>query len=231
MTAGLSAIVRPGDAAPSGRTFDWAAYPYSNDAGDVVFLGHMVEQGACPPPDPDLLCLDAGVSLFQAATDSITTIVSPGAYPAVAFARLNARRDMAFVVATAPGPVRRVVKQDGIIRSVALPGDAAPRGGHIFRLAPDSSAATPIHLANTGAMTYVAVLDTDVDGDGRRASGAFRWEDGTLTLIARTGSVLQGFGAIRDVRRNDVAANERGDTVFAALADGREAVVGAMVDP
>jgi hypothetical protein len=44
--------------------------------------------------------------------------------------------------------------------------------------------------------------------------------------------VIEGFGAIRDVRRNDVAANERGDTVFAArLADGREAVVLATVEP
>src|SRR4029453_5580747 len=145
----ISALVRPGEAAPGGGTFDWAAYPYSNDAGDVVFLGHAVEQGACPPPDPDLLCLDAGLYLFQAATSSITTILRPGAYPAVAFARGNAERDVAFVVATAPGQFAAFVQRDGVVRPVALPGDAAPGGGHILRLPPGSSAGNPIHSPNT----------------------------------------------------------------------------------
>src|SRR5262249_44474857 len=71
-------------------------------------------------------------------------------------------------------------------------GRSSARWGHILRLAPGSSAATPIHLADTGAITFVAVLDTDLAGDGRRDSGAFRWEDGTLTLIARTGTVIEG---------------------------------------
>src|SRR5262245_6949277 len=48
----ISSVVSPGDAAPGGGTFDFAANPRNNDGGDVVFVGHVAGDPASIPGNP-----------------------------------------------------------------------------------------------------------------------------------------------------------------------------------
>ena len=55
----IASVVSPGDAAPGGGTFDFAAAPWTNNRGDVAFQGHVAGEEipsgfglpGFPPPD------------------------------------------------------------------------------------------------------------------------------------------------------------------------------------
>ena len=49
----IASVVSPGDAAPGGRTFDFAAAPWTNNRGDVAFQGHVAGEEILPPPDSE----------------------------------------------------------------------------------------------------------------------------------------------------------------------------------
>src|SRR5262249_44139910 len=48
----ISSVVSPGDAAPGGGRFDFAATPRNNNGGDVVFVGHVAGDSASIPGNP-----------------------------------------------------------------------------------------------------------------------------------------------------------------------------------
>jgi hypothetical protein len=234
-------IAQPGDESPGGSVFDWTAYPSINDGGDVTFAGHRVDQPACPPPSPDLFCFVTGVYLADRSTDALTVVAAPGDpapgdgdFTLAMFGRVNARRDVAFLARTSlhPSQFSAFVQVGAELHRVAVVGDPAPGGGHFVRLGPGSTGTNPLHINDTGVVSFLALLDTDVDADGRADTGAFQWRDGVVTAIARTGTIVDGVGTVRDVRRNDIVGNERGDAAFwVRLADGRELVLVATAHP
>ena len=231
----LRAIVRPGDAAPGGDTFDWAAYPWNNDAGDIAFVAHLVEQGPCPPPEVDIFCPMAGVYQYHAATGTIECVAQPddpapdgGVFNFTFFPRLNHRGDLVFAGRTSahPGSFGLFLESGGDLRALIVEGDPVPGGGHFLSLEPGSTVDNPIQINNRGAVSFLAVLDTDVDHDGRADTGLFEWCDGSTTLVARTGTIVPGVGTIRHVRLHDTASNDRGQAVFwARLTDRREVML------
>jgi hypothetical protein len=228
-------LVEPGSPAPGGGIFDWVAYPSANEAGLVVFMGHRVDQGLCPPPNPDLFCFDSGLYAADSATGEVQVRVIPGeaspdggVFTLAAFPHLNRRGDVAFLARTTIHPDQFGVflrDRDGLTR-VAIAGDAAPGGGRFVRLGPGSLGTNPVQIGDDGSVSFLAQLDSDVDGDGRLDTGAFQSSQGTLVAVARTGTEVPGVGTIRDVRRADIVANDRGDVVFwSRLQDGREVLL------
>jgi len=237
----IRTIARPGDPAPGGSVYDWVAYPSINKGGDVSFAGHRANQSACPPPSPDLFCFDTALYIADHSTGLLSVVASPGdvapdggVFTLAAFGRVNARGDVAFLGRTSSHPAQfsAFVRIDDETRRVAVVGDPAPGGGHFLRLGPASTGTNPIHISDSGVVSFLALLDSDVDGDGRPDTGAFQWRDGAVTVIARTGTAVGDLGTVRDVRRSDIAANNRGDAAFwSRLADGREVVLLARGHP
>src|SRR5437667_642780 len=61
----ISKLVTPGDAAPGGGTFDFAAGPWSNDLGEVAFNGHIAGEEVLPPGlPPQADCIGAFTSVY-----------------------------------------------------------------------------------------------------------------------------------------------------------------------
>ena len=86
-------------------------------------------------------------------------------------------------------------------------------------------------LNNNGVVTFTATLNTDTNGDGLHDTGLYSYSNGTLSLIARSGTVLPGIGTIQSLHSpgelgnptaiGGAATNERGQVVFqAALTSG-----------
>ena len=113
--------------------------------------------------------------------------------------------------------------------TVARPGDSMPGGGHMISAGFFTG---EMGLNNNGMVSFTATLDTDDNGDGFSDTGLYAWSHGTLTLIARSGTVLPGtLGTIAGLRPpalpdflttfSGAANNERGQVVFqAALTKG-----------
>src|SRR5262249_45753166 len=74
----LRAVVVPGDPAPGGSMFDFAANGFINDAGDVSFEAHLA--GAeCIGADPNALgCFATGVYLRKGGRGPIIAIAKQG---------------------------------------------------------------------------------------------------------------------------------------------------------
>ncbi len=64
---------------------------------------------------------------------------------------------------------------------MAGPGDPTPGGGHFVTA---SFLVDHIYLNNLGDLSFVAILDTDVDGDGVADTGLFVRSGGVLRRVA-----------------------------------------------
>ncbi len=75
-------------------------------------------------------------------------------------------------------------------------------------------------LNNHGELAFIVTLDSDVDGNGKPDTGVYiRSRAGSLSLLARTGTVIPGVGTI--VSATTSIINDRGQVAFAAhLTDG-----------
>jgi hypothetical protein len=82
----------------------------------------------------------------------------------------------------------------GKVISIARPGDPMPGGGH-FKTA-SAVTAGQIHINRRGEVAFNATLDSDANGDGTLDTGLFLWSNGSLQLVARTGTVIDGIGTI-----------------------------------
>ena len=90
---------------------------------------------------------------------------------------------------------------------------------------------------NPGEVAFNAILDSDVNGDGIPDTGLFVWSQGTLHLVARSGTVIPGVGTIAQLAMafiivpeplpissptSGAITNDRGQVYFGAtLTDGR----------
>jgi hypothetical protein len=151
---------------------------------------------------------------------------------------MNNRGEIVFLGDLTPAPDTGQVlgvflKTGGVTIPVARPGDAMPGGGHLVTA---SVFAAQIHVNNLGEVVFNAILDTDVNGDGSADTGLFVWSQGTLRLVARTGTVIPGVGTVDRLVMAVIAVppppfvtpnsgainNDRGQVDFGAtLTDGR----------
>jgi hypothetical protein len=241
----LSEVVRPGDPAPGGNTFDFAQNPAINDRGDVAFGAHLAE-------DPRIgLGQDLPVWIFSAESvyfrdgqaGAIQSIAHQGAaipdsagggtfdyaYAPVLNSRGQVLFDAGLAGTSVPFAGSTTDSQaiflwsDGGLIAIARQGDAMPGGGHLVSAA---FAAGEYSLNASGDVAFSAQLD---NGD----EGIFLWSRGVLTQVARTGTVVPGVGTIASLDQYGtglphgyVDLNDRGQVAFAAvLTDGGGALL------
>jgi hypothetical protein len=228
-------LVGPGDPAPGGRVFDDAWNASINNGGDVAFDGHVVGD-SCTVIGPPFVC---GSSLYlrDATTAAISSVAhqgdpAPGGDNFVtAFGGLvNNAGQVAFVgqLDSASNPVGVFRYTNGTVSSVARPGDPMPGGGD-FATAANFDATYGTN--NRGDISFAAMLDTDSTGTGNNDTGVYLASHGTVSLVARTGTVIPGVGTIARLGQftipNGLAygtggmINDHGQVLFnATLTDG-----------
>ncbi|MEA2703715.1 MAG: hypothetical protein QOD63_1660 [Actinomycetota bacterium] len=194
----IAPLVVPGDPAPGGSTFDYAALPSVNAAGDVAFTGHVAgtpcESGA---PQSTIIGCDRELFLRHAGTGQVVRLVPRGAgapgggtFLDVLHPVLGGNGDMLFlgVVGTDRGFYLGVfVVRNGRVEPIAREGDAMPGGGR-FSTAGFQPGNADIN--DRGDAAFSATLDTDDNGDGLPDQGLYQWTAGKLTVVVRTGVVL-----------------------------------------
>jgi hypothetical protein len=114
----------------------------------------------------------------------------------VAFGGLiNSRDQVAFIGGlTSPANSFGVFRYaNGKVSDIARPGDPLPGGG-AFQSASNNDAT--FGLNNRGDVSFAATLNTDTTGDGLNDTGVYVDANGTLRLVARSGTVVPGVGTI-----------------------------------
>jgi hypothetical protein len=238
----LTKVVRPGDAAPGGSTFDFAQNPAINNRGDVAFGAHVaadpcIDLGQTPPVF--IFCAES-VYVRDAATGAIRSIAHQGgAIPASAGGGtfdyaygpvINSRGQILFDAGLrgTTGPIGQdsqalFLYSDGGLTPIVRPGDALPGGGHLLSA---SILVGNYDLSNNGDVAFSALLDTGEEG-------VYVWSHGSLTLVAKTGTVVPGVGTVagmdqagRGVPSSFVDLNDRGQVAFGvALTNGGGALL------
>jgi hypothetical protein len=251
-------VVQPGDTVTltNGRTvtFDWAQNPSVNNKGDVAVGAHItadpfIQFGASFPATLTQIFTAESIYFKDGQTGKMTPIaVQGGPAPGgktftYAFGPvLNDSGDIAFagaLPANPPGSGIDPVNNDNNIGVylnrhgqnivVAQPGDAMPGGGHLVSA---GFFTLDLGLNNQGVVCFSGKLDTSTGGIPD--SGIYTWSRGTLTLVARTGTVIPGvgtiqalmspgeIGAVPTVVGGGEAFNNRGQVLFqATLTNGR----------
>ncbi|HKD65800.1 MAG TPA: choice-of-anchor tandem repeat NxxGxxAF-containing protein [Candidatus Binataceae bacterium] len=248
-------VVRPGDLAPGGATFDYAQNPWINDAGDIAFGAHLAGETCIDFGNPQSVFVQCAESIYvkRAARGSIESIAHQGD-PApgggtfdYAFGPiLNSRGDIVFVGDLTPPPnlgsdLGIFLRSGGMSIPVARPGDAMPGGGHLLTV---SFFFSTYGLNNRGDVSFLGAVDTDVNGDGLPDIGLFVWSHGVLHLVARTGTVIPGVGTVANLNYpafvgappadiyDSAAINDSGEVLFdAMMADGSVVLLIAKPQP
>lgn len=191
-------LVVPGDPAPGGGTFDYAAMPSINASNDIAFTGHVAGT-PCLANAPQEIVIGCFRDLFfrRAASGQVTRLVGLGAaapgggtFLDVLHPVASDNGDVLFqgVVDTGGGIFLGVfLARSGHVEAVAREGTAMPGGGRFL-----SGAFQPgnADLNDRGDVAFSATLDTDDNGDGLLDQGLYRWTAGKLTVVVRTGVVL-----------------------------------------
>jgi hypothetical protein len=254
----ISSVVRPGDAAPGGGTFDYSAEPWVNDGGDVSFLGHIAGEDSVVtgfPPQGDLISALSGLYVKKAGTRKIRTIVhqgdpAPGGgnFRSVFHDVMNNGGDIVFNgdLTPAPGANQSIgvfLFSGGKIKAIARPGDPMPGGGTLVNA---SLVGGNVHINNRRDVVFSGVVNTDVDDDGFSDTGLFQWSHGQLSVIARTGTVIPGVGTVDELAAPQLVIppapiptttsgainNDAGQVLFTAtLTDGRGVLLLATPKP
>lgn len=238
-------IVRPGDPAPGGKTFDDANNGSINDSGDAAFGGHIAGDQCVDIGDP-LLC---GESVYarSAASGSVVSIAHQGsASPCAATPYrdafgpvINNGGDIAFIGDLTPpseqaGTITAVVHYaQGHVSAVGCPGMSMPGGGRFV----SGGFQDGTYSQNaTGQVAYSAVLDTSTGGVAD--NGVYLFSNGHTSVVARSGTVMRGLGTIASVgltttglasapgAQDGGELNDNGQVLFSAtLTDGRVVLV------
>lgn len=253
----ISSVVRPGDPAPGGNTFDFAENPWINDGGDITFGAHVTGEECIDfgvPQSERIFCAES-VYFMKAATGRIQSIAHQGdpapgggTYRLAFGPVINNQGQIAFIGDLTPAPGFGVdlgvfLFSKGSTIPVARPGDSMPGGGHIVRA---SFNILNYHLNNHGEVAFSAILDTDDNNDSVADTGLYVFSGGSLRLVARTGTVIPGVGTIAHLSAPDLvgspnpglfpdsgaANNDRGEVFFqATLTDGRGVLLIATPRP
>jgi hypothetical protein len=234
----ITTVVAPGNPMPGQTTFDTEANsgPWINDGGDVAFTAQLV--GELPG--------SSSIYVKDAATGRIRSIVhagehAPGGILNGAFGPvMNNSGDIAFQGDLSPAPPNAnfqklgvYLHMKGVTIPVALPGDRMPGGGHFVTAS--FFVVNEVHINNRGEVSFSALLDTDDDHDGNPDTGLYVSWNGSVKLVARTGTVIPGVGTIRHLATattgfppppvltpsSSAVNNDRGQVLFCAtLTDG-----------
>jgi hypothetical protein len=231
----ISSVVSPGDPAPGGGTFDFAANGYVNSGGDVAFGAHIVSDpcntGNPPVPQTGIIRCFESVYVKKKGTGEITSIAHQGdpapgggTYRLAFGPVINSRGDIVFIGDLTPAPdflkdMGVFLNVGGLTVPIARPGDPMPGGGNLATAAPPDGRITNYNLNNRGDVSFHGFLDTGEDG-------IYVSSHGTSSLVAKTGSVLPGIGTIAQLSPTNVWGNglnnNRGQVLFwGTLTDGR----------
>ena len=251
----ISKVVRPGDPAPGGKTFDWAQNPWINDRGDVAFTAHVLEEPCIEfsqinVPGETLFCAES-VYVRRAASGQIQSIAhigdpapGGGVFRYAYGPEENARGQIAFFGAVDASPAGSghlpldtntgiFLNTNGINIAVARPGDAMPGGGHVATV---SFLTMDLGFNNAGVISFTAQLDTQTGGVPD--TGLYEWNNGSLSLVAKSGMTIPGVGTVLAFQPpgfvggsyplSGAAINDRGQIAFSVtLTDGRSAMLTA----
>jgi hypothetical protein len=234
----IFSVVRPGDPAPGGGTFDMAQNGSINNGGDIAFGGHVAGEECIDIGFP-IVCAES-VYLKDAATGRIQSVAHQGdPAPGGGVFRLafggvvNSRDDIVFIGDLTPAPntgdaLGVFLFSKGTIIAVARPGDAMPGGGTFVRAGFQDAT---YDLNQRGDVSFAATLSTDDNTDGIADNGMYVFSKGSVRLVAHTGTVVPGLGTIAYLGLAPFAPypvgtggiiNERGQVLFfATLSDGR----------
>jgi hypothetical protein len=226
----ISAVVKPGDAAPGGLHFNYATIPAANERGDVAFGGHIYSDQCTPNPyGPycyNSVFLKDGPSgrIVSVARVGDTSPVHGKKYVHTGSTTLNAAGDFAFLAIFAPD-----LSDDAVLLYshnhtvvIAATGDSMPDGG---TLAVVGTAGGDIAMNNPGDIVFDATLT-----DGTQA--IYLWRHGQLSLVAKTGTDT-GAGIISDLddgfagrASTQLSINDAGQILFMAhFQDGGGAMM------
>ena len=240
----ISSVVRPGDPAPGGHIFDWAANGWINDGGDIAFGAHVVGDPCIDLGNPQSVLIFCAESVYlkSKATGVIRSIAHQGerfskdrtynwAFGPIA----NNSGDIVFIGNVTPENNYGVfLFSKGKTAAVALPGDRMPGGGKL--LSAGLSDAT-YFLNDEGDVSFSATLDTAENGSGLNDSGVYVFSEGSVQLVARTGTPVLGSRILNvgapaaffgpnppqaPTAQSGGIVNDQGQVLFSAtLADGR----------
>ncbi|MGH3712804.1 MAG: DUF7453 family protein [Micromonosporaceae bacterium] len=196
----IGAVVVPGDPAPGGGRFDFADQPTVNASGDLAFGGHVAGT-PCTLSVPQDIVIGCARDLYlrPAASGQVRRVVAlgdaapgGGVFRSVLFPVINGAGDVLFraVLETDGGLERGLFLARGAeLVAVARIGQPAPGGGRLLQLA---SQPGNWDLNDRGDATFSATLDTADNPEGLPDQGLYRWTDGQLSLVVRSGTPLAG---------------------------------------
>ena len=230
-TGAIASVVSPGDAAPGGGTFDFAAAASTNNRGDVAFQGHVAGEEILPSsgfPPPDFVIAALGsVYVKDGATGKIRSIAHAGdqapgggVFRQAISPVLNDSGAIAFLGDLTPPPAASEVTgvylhRRGVTIAVARPGDEMPGGGRFVTSA--IIVGWQIDVNNAGEVVFNAALDTHDNGDGFPDTGLYLFSNGKRRLVARTGTEIPGVGTIAQLQMNVPEANPPPDSSLSQL--------------
>jgi hypothetical protein len=234
--AQVTSVVRPGDASPEGDVFIFAGYPWINDQGDVAFQGDLA--GGAGFSNVYLKEADGEITAIAHTGDAIP---GGGTFANVFGPIVNSRDQVVFsgVTSFAPRFESGVFLWDGgQIVPVVRTGEALPGGGTFV----NAGASLTYDLNERGDVSFTGTLDTNGDGV-IDATGLYTWSQGSLHLVARTGTEIAGVGTIDQIMPPFLAqifpavpfpsqnhSNDRGEILFtAAVDDGSGQLQGVLL--
>lgn len=234
---GIRKVVAPGDPSPVGPRFDYATNATSNAQGDVAFGGHLQGEvckdlGNNPA---DIFCAESvfvkdrqrGEIIAIARQDRpIPPSAGGGTFDFAFGPVINERGNIVFIGAlktTPPGLALGAFRWSrGVLGKVARPGDPMPGGG---RLSTTSFYTGNYDLNERDDVVFAAVLD-----NGQQ--GLYLWANGSLSLVAKTGSNLPGIGVIEHLNLLGLPTlypgarmNDHGEILFSARLTNGEGVL------
>jgi hypothetical protein len=234
-----------------------AGFGWINQSGDTAFIGHVAgEASLClvppnPPLAPQAQFISASTSLYfrDANKGTITSIAHQGdaaprggIFKSATSPVMNDSGQIVFLADVSPFPncsqtLGVYLHSGNSTIAIAREGDPMPGGGK-FQTA-SLIAAENVHINNGGDVVFNALLDT---GD----TGLYLWSHGSLTLIARTGTVIPNVGTVSilagslisfppppfTVPNSGAINNDRGQVMFSAtLTDGNNVLLLATPHP
>lgn len=222
---GIQGVVVPGEAAPGGGSFDFAAASQINARGDVVIVGH--EAGTPCGSTSGNFCVFNGTYLWRASTGAITAVARPGdpapgggIFLLTEYPLVNAGGDVIFNGLPderlgIPNPRGLYRWSRGVLSAVALPGDPLPGGDSVLRI---SNSPGYYDLNDAGVATFHAHLNTGETGVYVALKG------GALQLVARAGGAIADLGTVARVKFARI--NNSGQiATWLSMDDGRELLV------
>lgn len=194
----ITRLVVPGDAAPGGSSFDYAASPSINAGGDVAFTGHIAGT-PCDSfaPQTTIIGCDDGLFLRRANGGAVVALVEHfgaapggGVFVDVLDPVMSDNGDVLFVGAVDTGAsffLGVFVVHAGKVTAVAREGSVMPGGGRFLTAGFQPGNAD---INDRGDIAFAATLDTDDNRDGLIDQGLYRWTAGKLSVVVRAGVVL-----------------------------------------